>query len=218
MYFQRVFQSAMFVVWFGIVHSSEAVIMETVNMDDTSKRFVLTDGSVIELRSVKEGKYQWFESRDGYSVVRTLDRYEYAFQSEDGGITASGVLAGESKPKLPFPSGIRPTPEFLRKKRTEIGTIGSQPSPNPISVVQPDGRKLDIYLKGGASYSWYEDMTGYTIVMVPGRVEYAVRNPDGALIGCGVEVEAMKPSEAGLTPGIRPGTEFLRKHNNVPIR
>ena len=64
MYFQSVFQSAMFVVSFGIVHSSESLNMEWL-MDDTSKRFVLTDGSVIELRSVKEGNYQWFESRDG---------------------------------------------------------------------------------------------------------------------------------------------------------
>ncbi len=35
-------------------------------------------------------------------------------------------------------------------------------------------------------------------------MEYAIRNPSGALVGSGIEVDSMKPTEAGLVPGIRP--------------
>lgn len=203
---------AMFAV---LVVSLPASLM---SMDESLKRFPLADGRSVELRSLKQGNFEWFESGDGFAVVRTPGRYEYAFQTEDGGIIASGVPAGISQIKLPFSSGIRPTPEYLRKKRAAGGPAGSPPSPHPVSVSQPDGKVLELYLKGSSGISWYEDKDGYTVLSVSGRLEYAVRNPDGELVGCGIEVDSMKPSDAGLVPGIRPGAEFLKKRNSAPER
>ena len=189
-----------------------------MSMDESPKSFPLADGRSVELRSLKEGNYDWFESGDGFAVVRTPDRYEYAFQTEDGGIVASGVMAGANAIKLPFPAGIRPTQEYLRKKRAAGGPAGSPPSPHPVSVSQPGGKTLELYLKGSSGISWYEDKNGYTVVTVSGRLEYAIRNQHGELVGCGVEVDTMKPSEAGLVPGIRPGAEFLKRRNSLPGR
>lgn len=199
----------------AIISCSNLNVSRLQALDETRRTFKLSNGSSLELRCLKENGFEWFESNDGFAVVKTPDRYEYAFSKEDGSLAASGVLAiGESK-KLPFPSGIRPTAEFLRKKREEVAIPTPQTNPNPISVVQPDGTKLEVYLKGSGVYSWYEDKTGYSIVVVRGRMEYALRDPSGALIGSGIEVDSMKPMDAGLTAGIRPSVDFLRKYNST---
>ncbi len=205
------FHSFLFVVAFIHLLASGSA---TSAVGQTLKAVQLSNGSSVELRVLMEGAYEWFESSDGFAVVRTPDRYEYAFPLDDGSIVASGVLAVREPQKLPFPPGLRPTLDFLRKKRAEVSSPSSSPSPNPILVEQPDGTKLEIYLKGSANYSWYEDKIGYTIIAIRGRMEYAIRNPAGALIGTGIEVDSMKPTEAGLTPGIRPSDEFLRKRNS----
>ncbi len=208
MYRFRIFLIAMVFCW----SLSFSVVL---GIDDTLKTFSLSNGARVELRCLKEGGFEWFESLDGFAVVRTLDRYEYAFPSEDGGIAASGVSAIREPKKLPFPPGLRPSPEFLRKKRVEAGGPSSPPSPNPISVALSDGTKLEIYLKGSGVYSWYEDKAGYSIVAVKGRMEYAVRGPTGELVGTGIEVDSMKPHDVGLTAGIRPSVDFLRNYNTI---
>ncbi len=199
----------------AIVFCWDSSFSAVLGIDETLKTVQLSNGSSVALRCFKDGAFEWFESPDGFAVVRSPDRYEYAFPSEDGGIAASGVLAVGEPKKLPFPSGLRPTPEFLRKKRAEVGGSSSPPSPNPISVIQPNRTKLEVYLKGNAVYSWYEDKDGYSIIAISGKMEYAIRSPSGALIGCGIEVDSMKPNDAGLTPGTRPSVDFLRKYNNT---
>lgn len=183
----------------------------SIDADETRTTVLISDGSKIEVQVHKEATFQWFESSDGFAIVQTPTHYEYAFEASDGSLVASGVLAGSASMKLPFSPGIRPTPEFLRKQRATGDRPGSPPSPHPVRVTQPDGSHLELFLKGSSSVTWYEDKSGYTILSIPGRLEYAVRNPTGELVGCGIEVGSMSPSETGLVPKLHPSAAFLKK-------
>ena len=188
-------------------------LLSSMNVDETRTTVSLSDGRKMELQIRREGTCQWFQSDEGFAIVQTPVHYEYAFEADDGGLAASGVMPGASSMKLPFPPGIRPTPEFLRQKRAAGGPPGSPPSPHPVLVTQPNGSRLELYLKGSSGVSWYEDKSGYTILSVPGRLEYAVRNSNGELVGCGIEIGSMPPAETGLVPRIRPSDQFLKKMN-----
>lgn len=181
------------------------------NKDENWATHRLSTGESVELKRIERGRYHWFETREGFSVVRTPDRYEYATATPDGGIAPCGMLAVPGEPPLKIPVGVRPTTEFLRKQRAAGASGFSPPSPTPVSVRQPGGTELKLTLKGGPGVSWYEDAHGYAVVTVSGRYEYAVRSPSGELIGCGVEVESMDVSEVGLKVGIRPSEALLNK-------
>jgi len=177
--------------------------------DDGWQSVALSSGRAAELKPVREGEVQWFITRDDFAVIRTPARYEYAFQNEAGGLVASGCIARPLNRALPFPTGIRPSPEYLRMRRA-AAPAGGPPSPHPVQVAQPDGTLLELFLKGSSGVTWYEDKQGYTIVTIPGRYEYAIRGPSGALIGSGIELESMKASDIGVRPGLKPSDEFLR--------
>lgn len=83
------------------------------------------------------------------------------------------------------------------------------PSPHAIKEVQPDGTKIDLYLRGNAKQNWYEDEKGYTVVRGPSRYVYALRGRDGHLVSTRLLVGKANPSEAGLKPGIRPSPEVI---------
>ena len=185
--------------------------------DEEWTRIQVADGRHVEVKSIQRQAYEWFETRDGYSVVRTPDRYEYAFQAEDGGLEPSGLLASTGK-KLPFPPKIRPTAEYRARVSRGRPRGGAPPSPHPVQLRQPDGREIKVFLKGGPSLSWYEDERGYSILSVKGRLEFAVRGPDGALIGCGIGIGEMAPSEAGLKQRIEPSAGYLSTLRTEPNR
>jgi hypothetical protein len=164
----------------------------------------LSDGRKLELLVTDSGSQRWYKTADGYAVVRTPDRYEYAFQSEQGGLIASGILVGSIKSKLPFPASIRPTSDFLQKQRQSAGVASSPPNPNPIEVKQADGSTLRVKLKGGPAYNWYENDEGFSIVVVKGSYEYALLNRNNALVGSGLEVGTVEPEKAGIKQGLKP--------------
>ncbi len=183
----------------------------TALADEKWSPFQVDQDQFVDLMTHTVEAYEWFETRDGYSVVRTPTRYEYAFPTDEGGIEASGIVCSNTR-KLPFAYSVRPTIDFLRRQRQMRPAGGaSPPGPGEIALTQPDGKSVKVFLKGSAAFSWYEDKHGYSILPVVGQLEYAIRSPDGSLVGCGLKVGVMSPDETGLRKHIRPGAAFLQK-------
>ncbi len=163
------------------------------------------DGLVLVLNPVRGSGHDWFEDRAGYSVVRMPDRYEYALLGTSGGLKPSGLLVSSVDPRQSaLPQKLRPTPEFLLQQRAAGPGGFAPPSAHPVDVQQPDGTVIKLTLRGGPPYSWYEDEWGYSVIQVPGRYEYALRGPDGKLVGSGIAAGSMSPEEAGFQRKIRP--------------
>ncbi|MDD5677870.1 MAG: M6 family metalloprotease domain-containing protein [Kiritimatiellae bacterium] len=78
--------------------------------------------------------------------------------------------------------------------------------PAPATVIQPDGRAIQVYLRGDEFYHWNEDQRGFTVVKEPqsGRWVYAVLDAQGNLARSELVVGKDNPAQSGLAPRLRP--------------
>lgn len=78
--------------------------------------------------------------------------------------------------------------------------------PVPATVTQPDGRKIEIYLRGDEFLHWHEDAAGFTILKDPGtrRWVYAARAADGGLVPGKLVVGRDNPAAAGVPRRLLP--------------
>ena len=100
-----------------------------------------------------------------------------------------------------------------------------QASPRPVTVKQPDGTEIKLYIRGDEFLNFYEDERGYTVIRreIPppkdrrpaaaardagrdqgGWYSYATLGPEGRLVATDLKVGVDPPQDAGLAPRIRP--------------
>jgi len=140
----------------------------------------------------------------------------YALRGADGDLAPTNLLVGKVNPKeAGLKPGIRPSSEAIKKRRGKSLPVDHKPaggqrislipaSPHAIDLRQPEGSKIQLYLRGDEKYHWYEDVNGYTVVEVLGPFVYAVLNAKGALVPTELEVGKVKPAEHGLEKRILP--------------
>ncbi len=72
-------------------------------------------------------------------------------------------------------------------------------NPNPIVAVQPDGQEIQLRFKGGAEYSWHEDLNGFPVIYVDGLWVYQTSpDPSAARLSTTLEVGKVDPKAAGV--------------------
>ena len=86
-----------------------------------------------------------------------------------------------------------------------------QANPKAVPVLQPDGTKANLYLRGDEKRHWYEDGEGYLVLEVPRKYVYALRGPQGELVPTSIEVGTVDPAACGLVPGVRPSAAALER-------
>jgi M6 family metalloprotease-like protein len=75
---------------------------------------------------------------------------------------------------------------------------------DPVVVVQPDGTRIRVQLRGDEWNHWYEDESGYAIVLDGGTWRYASLDAEGRLVATRLTVGSTNPQAAGLTRGLHP--------------
>ena len=72
--------------------------------------------------------------------------------------------------------------------------------PGPVTVTQPDGREIEVHIKGDELRHWHEDAAGFTIVKdtKTGRWLYAIRGADGKLVPSAFAVGRDDPTKLGI--------------------
>jgi M6 family metalloprotease-like protein len=87
--------------------------------------------------------------------------------------------------------------------------------PFPMTVEQPDGRKLTIFNRGDEHFSWTENERGYTILQNErsGAWEYAVNDLSGQLAPSGIPAHRNAPEL--ITPHLMPLTDSLVGQDSV---
>jgi len=90
----------------------------------------------------------------------------------------------------------------------------------PISVSQPDGWTLDLFVTGDEYYHWMHDRGDYTIVVDPasGYYVYAVKGADGELMPSPYIAGRIDPAALGLVKSLRRPVLKVRKETEEFIR
>jgi M6 family metalloprotease-like protein len=85
------------------------------------------------------------------------------------------------------------------------GLVYAMPaSPIAFEVAQPDGRKIQLHIRGDEFFHWNEDTDGYTVVKDNGRFVYGKLNAKGRLGPTGFVVGRDNPKVSGLKKRILP--------------
>jgi len=84
-------------------------------------------------------------------------------------------------------------------------------SPHSYEVMQPDGNRIKLKIKGNEYYHWEEDLNGYTVVKKNGKFVYGKRNFNGHVVPTDHEVGKANPQALGLSKHIVPTLEVLKK-------
>jgi M6 family metalloprotease-like protein len=86
--------------------------------------------------------------------------------------------------------------------------------PNPITIVQPDGSKITVLLRGDESMHWFESTDGYTLMKNDkGLLEYATVNQNKDLVPSGIAVkniDARSSSDKTFLSKIQPYLTYSR--------
>ncbi|MFN8416742.1 MAG: M6 family metalloprotease domain-containing protein [Cytophagaceae bacterium] len=74
----------------------------------------------------------------------------------------------------------------------------------PVTITQPDGKVLAVFVTGNEIHNWYHDSLNFTIIKneATGYFEYAKLNATQEVIPSGYKVGETNPSFVGLMPGI----------------
>ena len=84
--------------------------------------------------------------------------------------------------------------------------------PQPFEHVQPDGSRINLYLRGDEFFHWHEDTNGFTVVLQNGRYVYARLNAQNQLVPTPWQAGGVDPLTVGLAPRALPPRE-LRPQN-----
>jgi M6 family metalloprotease-like protein len=96
--------------------------------------------------------------------------------------------------------------------------------PASFTTKQPNGTKLEVYIRGDETQGWVETKSGYSIVRNPRTRfwEYASTNRSGRLISSGHRVNSSSQRPSGLRPHIMPARRNMRQapktFSTVPLR
>ena len=80
-------------------------------------------------------------------------------------------------------------------------------SPLPVDLVQPDGSKITLHIRGDEYFHWFEDLQGFTVVLEQSTYVYATLNSQGLLAPTGLVVGQTDPDAAGLKKGLLPSAQ-----------
>lgn len=85
-------------------------------------------------------------------------------------------------------------------------------SPNPVEVVQSDGKSITLRIQGDECFYCFEDLNGYTVVRNE-RKDYvnATLNERGELVATAFGVGKVDPATTGLAKAILPTSEVRRQ-------
>jgi hypothetical protein len=177
------------------------------------------NGLQLRLQLKGSGTYHWYEDEAGYAIVEVPRTYFYAGRDASGGLTPLPLKVGEADPaKAGLVPAIEPSQAFLAafEKRSPENASSSaadqapnQP-PTPIEISKADGGRVTLTPKSRGGYQWLQDDRGYSAVAEPARYELAVRGPSSELLPSGLLAGEVPAAEAGITPRLSPGVEFLR--------
>ena len=97
---------------------------------------------------------------------------------------------------------------FFTTVLTNRAQSGSANSP-PLEVRHSDGTPIKLYVHGDVEDRWYADVNGFTVIEVPSRYVYALRDAQGRLAPTNLLVGNVKPKECGLQKRILPTREVI---------
>jgi M6 family metalloprotease-like protein len=86
-------------------------------------------------------------------------------------------------------------------------------NPAAFEVQQPDGKTIQIHIRGDERFHWYEDLDGYTVVEDNGRYAYGQLDKDKRLTATSLTVGTDNPKSAGLQKRILPPVEVRQSMN-----
>lgn len=82
----------------------------------------------------------------------------------------------------------------------------------PITVTQPDGTQLQLFVSGDEFYTWMEDAQGYTVIHHPDTGYYVYANlVDGKLVPTDFLVGQTDLTSASLSPQMNISPEQIDK-------
>lgn len=83
-----------------------------------------------------------------------------------------------------------------------------------VAVTNSRNQQISLHRQTDHDYFWLvETKSGYSVILLPSRYEYAYRNIDGKLAASGLIVGAAEPADHGLRVGISPSQSFLNRVN-----
>ncbi|HPS77964.1 MAG TPA: M6 family metalloprotease domain-containing protein, partial [Thermoanaerobaculaceae bacterium] len=91
-------------------------------------------------------------------------------------------------------------------------SVSAAPLENvPQHLVQPDGQAISALASGDEFYSWIHDERGFVMVLDEEGWWVWAQRVDGRVLPTAFRVGEKDPAEAGLTPGIMPGSRELQE-------
>lgn len=92
------------------------------------------------------------------------------------------------------------------------------PRPGTVTARQPDGRRLELRLRGAGTSAWHETLDGRPVVVDRGRWVYARQDEAGRLRATRLVVGSDDPRGAGLPVDVVPTPPPLPKGSAAPTR
>ena len=83
-------------------------------------------------------------------------------------------------------------------------SLGISANPEPFSKLQPDGTRINLYIRGDEHNNWLEDVDGYTVVKDTDSYVYSALGPDMKLSPTSHLVGKVSPESIGLSKRILP--------------
>ena len=118
--------------------------------------------------------------------------------------TFSGARAGTTAVRRRFFAGLALIGLFLPGLRQEAGAVSA--CPEPVTIQQPDGRKVQLHFKGDEFLHWYEDKDGFTVLpdSRSRRWVYAGKDAGGKLVPGAAVVGRDDPRRTGVPKRLLP--------------
>ena len=83
-------------------------------------------------------------------------------------------------------------------------------SPHPVTVKQPDGTSITLFLRGDEYFHWYEDEQGFTVIQENGVYSYAKLDDNNKLVSTNLQVGDFNPKKSGMQPRVLPPPDAIQ--------
>ena len=88
--------------------------------------------------------------------------------------------------------------------------FGINASPVPVDLLQPDGTKIRLNVRGDEFMHWFEDDQGFSVVRDGNQYVYASLAANGRLAPTAMRVGGVDPATTGLPNRVTPSSEAVR--------
>jgi M6 family metalloprotease-like protein len=97
------------------------------------KEFRMPDGKTLNVRLIGDERLAWFESEDGYTLIKNEYGYfEYAMHDINNNLVASGIVYSDTPP--PIKKHLRPSREVIASARMKMSRKARMAVPFPPSL------------------------------------------------------------------------------------